>query len=160
MRPTTLIPAVWLALVSSTYAQAPATSSGPAAQSSQRDRMKSCNAEAKTQGLKGSDRKTFLSSCLSGTTASTPAVAPKTSAPSPVAASRPGPAAPAPAASGGPVFPSAVSAKYSSESAGKARMHTCLDQYNANKATNGNGGLNWIAKGGGYYSECNKRLKG
>ena len=30
----------------------------------------------------------------------------------------------------------------------------------ANKATNGNGGLKWIQKGGGYYSECNKRLKG
>jgi hypothetical protein len=27
----------------------------------------------------------------------------------------------------------AVSPKYSSESAGKARMHTCLDQYRANK---------------------------
>ena len=39
-------------------------------------------------------------------------------------------------------------------------MQTCLDQYNANKGTNGNGGLNWIQKGGGYYSECNKRLKG
>jgi hypothetical protein len=39
-------------------------------------------------------------------------------------------------------------------------MHTCLDQYNANKATNANGGLKWIAKGGGYYSECNKHLKG
>ena len=50
--------------------------------------------------------------------------------------------------------------KYSKESAGKARMHTCLDQYNANKASNGNGGLKWIQKGGGYYSECNKRLKG
>lgn len=58
------------------------------------------------------------------------------------------------------VFPSAVSPKYSSEPAGKARMHTCLDQYNANKAGNGNGGLNWIQKGGGYYAECNKRLKG
>jgi hypothetical protein len=58
------------------------------------------------------------------------------------------------------VFPSAVSPKYSSEPAGKARMHTCLDQYNANKAANGNGGLNWIQKGGGYYAECNKRLKG
>ena len=44
--------------------------------------------------------------------------------------------------------------------AGKARMHTCLDQYNANKTGNGNGGLKWIEKGGGYYSECNKRLKG
>jgi hypothetical protein len=37
-------------------------------------------------------------------------------------------------------------------------MHTCLDQYNANKAGNGNGSLKWIQKGGGYYSECNKRL--
>ena len=50
--------------------------------------------------------------------------------------------------------------KYSKETAGKARMHTCVDQYNANKATNGNGGLKWIEKGGGYYSECNKKLKG
>ena len=57
-------------------------------------------------------------------------------------------------------FPSAVDPKYSKESAGKARMHTCVDQYNANKASNANGGLKWIAKGGGYYSECNKRLKG
>ena len=39
-------------------------------------------------------------------------------------------------------------------------MHTCLDQYNANKAANGNGALKWIQKGGGYYSECNKQLKG
>jgi hypothetical protein len=39
-------------------------------------------------------------------------------------------------------------------------MHTCLDQYNSNKTSNRNGGLNWIQKGGGYYSECNKRLKG
>ena len=39
-------------------------------------------------------------------------------------------------------------------------MHTCLDQYNANKTGGGNGDLKWIQKGGGYYSECNKRLKG
>ena len=57
------------------------------------------------------------------------------------------------------VFPTAVAPKYAKESAGKARMHTCLDQYHANKATNANGGLKWIMKGGGYYSECNKRLK-
>jgi hypothetical protein len=43
---------------------------------------------------------------------------------------------------------------------GKARMHTCLDQYHANKVNNANGDLKWIVKGGGYYSECNKRLKG
>jgi hypothetical protein len=71
------------------------------------------------------------------------------------AAKTPSPA-PAP---GRTVFPNAVSPKYSKETPGKARMHTCLDQYNANKATNGNGGLTWIQKGGGYYSECNKRLK-
>jgi hypothetical protein len=60
----------------------------------------------------------------------------------------------------GVVFPTAVSPKYTNESAGTARMHTCRDQYNANKATNANGGLDWIIeKGGGYYSECNKRLK-
>ncbi|WP_409567444.1 hypothetical protein [Methylobacterium sp. J-092] len=41
-------------------------------------------------------------------------------------------------------------------------MHTCLDQYNANKAAAGganNGGMKWIEKGGGYYSVCNKGLK-
>jgi len=58
------------------------------------------------------------------------------------------------------VFPSAVSPKYANETPGKARMHTCLDQYNANKATNSNGGLRWIQSGGGYYSQCNARLKG
>jgi hypothetical protein len=76
------------------------------------------------------------------------------------AAETPPPAKPEAAAGGNAVFPSAVSSKYSGESAGKARMHTCLDQYNANKANGGNGGLKWIQKGGGYYSECNKHLKG
>lgn len=66
----------------------------------------------------------------------------------------------APAPSGPAIFPIAVDPKYSKETAGKARMHTCLDQYNANKATNANGGVKWIEKGGGYYSECNKKLKG
>jgi hypothetical protein len=61
---------------------------------------------------------------------------------------------------GNAVFPAAVSPKYTQESQGKARMHTCLDQYNANKASNANGGMKWIQKGGGYYSECNKQLKG
>jgi hypothetical protein len=85
--------------------------------------------------------------------------APAAEAPPPA---KPEAAAPPPAAAprGNAVFPSAVSSKYSSESAGKARMHTCLDQYRANKESGGNGGLRWIQKGGGYYSECNKRLKG
>jgi hypothetical protein len=53
-----------------------------------------------------------------------------------------------------------VNSKYSTLSAGKARMETCLDQYKANKASNGNGDLKWIQKGGGYYSQCNAKLKG
>ena len=39
-------------------------------------------------------------------------------------------------------------------------METCRDQYNTNKANNANGGLVWTVKGGGYYHECNMRLKG
>jgi len=91
-----------------------------------------------------------------------PAAAPPAAAAKPAPAPKPAAAAPAPAPTMAPsnaAFPSAVSAKYSTESAGKARMHTCLDQYNANKAAGGNGDLKWIQKGGGYYSECNKRLK-
>ena len=91
--------------------------------------------------------------------------------PAPAAAAAPAPkeetkqakkeAAPAPAVPAGPaVFPTAVDPKYSKETEGKARMHTCVDQYNANKASNANGGLKWIQKGGGYYSECTKKLKG
>jgi hypothetical protein len=58
------------------------------------------------------------------------------------------------------VFPTAIAPAYANEKPGKARMKTCDDQYKANKATNANGGLKWIQKGGGYWSECNKRLKG
>jgi len=111
--------------------------------------------------------------CGADAAAATPAAAPAAApAPAPAAAPKeakkeakkeaaPAPApAPAAAPSGPAVFPSAVDPKYSKESEGKARMHTCVDQYNANKAGNGNGGLKWIQKGGGYYSECTKKLKG
>jgi hypothetical protein len=60
----------------------------------------------------------------------------------------------------GLVFPQAISPKYANEPAGRARMHTCLDQYRANKETNGNSSLKWNTKHGGYYRKCNKRLKG
>lgn len=66
----------------------------------------------------------------------------------------------APVSSGSVVFPSRVSSEFSSLSAGKARQKTCLQQYNANKANGGNGSLKWIQRGGGYYSQCNSRLKG
>jgi hypothetical protein len=71
---------------------------------------------------------------------------------------------PAPAGStvktGRVVFPKNVSPKYADEAPGRARLLTCVDQYNANKASGGNGTLKWIEKGGGYFSQCNKRLKG
>jgi hypothetical protein len=111
--------------------------------------MKECSAKyqaAKSAGtLNGQNWRDFRKAqCGPDATAAAPAPTPAT----------------APKASGNAVFPTAISPKYSTESAGKARMHTCLDQYNANKATNANGGLKWIQKGGGYYSECNKQLKG
>jgi|SRR6185437_8509928 hypothetical protein len=93
-----------------------------------------------------------------------PAAAPAAAAPAPAPAATAAKKEAAPAAApmpmGNAVFPNAVDPKYAKETAGKGRMHTCVDQYNANKATNGNGGMKWIEKGGGYYSECNKHLKG
>ena len=139
--------------------------------------MKECSAKYKAaqtggtaNGQKWNDfRKAECGSEASATPAAAPAAAP---APKATAAAPTSPAA-APAkpttakptavpspATGSAAFPDIVASKYSSESAGKARMHTCVDQYNANKAANANGGMKWTEKGGGYYSECNKRLKG
>jgi hypothetical protein len=97
--------------------------------------------------------------------AATPAAAPAApAAPAPAATAAKKETAPAatPAAmpAGNAMYPNAIDPKYAKETAGKGRMHTCVDQYNANKASNGNGGMKWIEKGGGYYSECNKHLKG
>jgi hypothetical protein len=121
--------------------------------------MAECSAKYKAAQqagtLKGMKWNDFRKAECGAEASATPSSAPT----QPAAAPRPA-AAPAPARAGSAVFPTAVSPKYSTESAGKARMHTCLDQYNANKTNNANGGLEWIKKGGGYYSECNKRLKG
>ena len=116
--------------------------------------MKECSAKyqaAKSAGtLSGQNWRDFRKAqCGPDATAAAPAAGAPAATP-----------ATAPKATGNAVFPTAVSPKYSGESAGKARMHTCLDQYNANKTANANGGLKWIQKGGGYYSECNKQLKG
>jgi pyruvate/2-oxoglutarate dehydrogenase complex dihydrolipoamide acyltransferase (E2) component len=89
-----------------------------------------------------------------------PAAAPAAAPAAPKEAKKEAAPAAAPAPAGNAVFPSAVDPKYSKETAGKGRMHTCVDQYNANKTANANGGMKWIQKGGGYYSECNKKLKG
>jgi len=51
------------------YAQDAPTKKEPTEkQLAQRAKMKSCNAEAKTQALKGDDRKAFMKTCLSGGT--------------------------------------------------------------------------------------------
>jgi hypothetical protein len=133
--------------------------------------MKECSAKykaAQTSGtLNGQKWQDFRKAECGSDATATPAAAsaaspvPKVNAPAaapakPMVAQPPATSAPV----GNAMFPNAISPKYSSESAGKARMHTCLDQYNANKSSNGNGGLKWIMKGGGYYSECNKHLKG
>ncbi|HEY7844443.1 MAG TPA: hypothetical protein VID30_12300 [Bradyrhizobium sp.] len=95
------------------------------------------------------------------TAAAAPAAAAPAPAPTTTAKKEAAPAAaPAPMPTGPAMYPNAIDPKYAKETAGKGRMHTCVDQYNANKATGGNGGLKWIQKGGGYYSECNKHLKG
>ena len=133
--------------------------------------MQECSAKYKAAQASGNKQKwnDFRKAECAADAAATPAPAPApaatapakpAAAPKPATAAKPAEApAAAPAASGNAMFPNAVAPKYSTETAGKARMHTCLDQYNANKATNGNGGLKWIEKGGGYYSQCNKRLK-
>ena len=70
------------------------------------------------------------------------------------------PAAPVAKAPRGVTFPKTVSSKFSDETPAKARMHSCLEGYYANKDANSLNGLRWIQKGGGYYSLCNARLKG
>ena len=120
---------------------------------------------AKTAGtLNGQKWNDFRKAECGAAAAAAPAAAPAMPAAPKEAEAKPKKPEAAPAAapmpSGPAMFPMAVDPKYAKESAGKARMHTCVDQYNANKATNTNGGLKWIQKGGGYYSECNKKLKG
>jgi hypothetical protein len=117
--------------------------------------MKECSAKyqaARAAGTLGNQKWSDFRKSECGTDAT---AAPSATTPTATPATAPA----APKAAGAPVFPTAVSPKYSKESAGKARMHTCLDQYKANQATSANGGLKWIEKGGGYYSECNKQLK-
>jgi hypothetical protein len=123
-------------------------------------KYKAAKAAGTLNGEKWSDFR--KAECGSTATAAPAAAAPATaSAPAAAPAPAPAPAA-APVAVGNAVFPSAVDPKYSKDSAGKARRETCLDQYHANKAGTGtgNGGLKWIQKGGGYYSQCNSKLKG
>ena len=56
-----------IVLSSPALAQAPS-----AAQTAQRDRMKTCNADAGTQKLAGDTRKSFMTECLAGKSAAAP----------------------------------------------------------------------------------------
>jgi hypothetical protein len=123
-------------------------------------KYKAAKAAGTAKDTKWNDfRKAECSDAAATPASSTAAAPPKADKKEAAPAAAPS-SAPSAATAGKAVFPAAVAPKYSKESEGKARMLTCLDQYNANKTGNGNGGMKWIAKGGGYYSECNKRLKG
>ncbi len=63
-------------------------------------------------------------------------------------------------APGAPVFPTAIAPAYAKDKPAAARKKTCQDQYNANKASDSNGGLKWTQKGGGYLPKCLEHLKG
>src|SRR5215218_8342602 len=94
---------------------------------------------AKTSGTLGGQKwNDFRKAQCGADAAATPAAA--AGAPKEAEAKPKKEAAPAAAPTGNAVFPTAVDPKYSKETAGKARMHTCVDQYNANKASNGNAG--------------------
>ncbi|AQS91458.1 hypothetical protein A0U94_11205 [Gluconobacter albidus] len=146
---------------------------------------KECHAAFKTAkqngSLNGQSYKAFKAASCGDTakaaapaasSATTPAAAaPTTTAPAAPASAAPADSSPAgtkapialktsTASSGNVVFPTAISPEFSKLSAGRARQKTCVAQYNANKANGGNGSLKWIQKGGGYWSQCNSRLKG
>jgi hypothetical protein len=137
-----------------------------AAQPAQALTTKECSAKyqaAKTAGtLNGQKWNDFRKAECGADAAATPAAAPAAAPPAPAVpkATEAKPAAPA-APVGNAVFPTAVDPKYANEKPGLAREHTCSEQWKANKAANTTGGMKWNQKGGGgYYSECNKRLKG
>jgi hypothetical protein len=128
--------------------------------------MQECSAKYKAAqtagGLSGQKWNDFRKEQCGSDVAATPAATATAAAPKAAEAkssSRPKSDAAAVPASAA-VYPSALDSKYSKEPAHRGRLHTCADQWKANKASNATGGLRWIQKGGGYWSECNKKLKG
>ena len=148
--------------------------------------IKECSAKyqaAKTAGtLNGQKWNDFRTTQCSADASATTTTAPATTAPAATTPAKPAkttaaakvdaneldatkplaaePAKPTTAAPAGVTFPAKVDPKYATETPGKGRFHTCVDAYNAAKASNSLGGLKWIQKGGGYYSLCNTKLKG
>jgi hypothetical protein len=137
--------------------------------------MQECSAKyqaAKTAGtLNGQKWNDFRKTQCAADAAAAPGAAPAAAAPAAPAEPKATEAKPkkekaaaapatAPASVGNAVFPSAIDPKYASEKPFLARMHTCSEQWKANKAANTTGGMQWNPKGGGgFYPECNKRLK-
>jgi hypothetical protein len=133
--------------------------------------MQECSAKyqaAKTAGsLNGMKWNDFRKSECAADAAATPAAAP--AAPPPAAEAKPPKAAPkaaaapsaAPVVTGNAVFPIAVDPKFAGQTPHLQRLRTCAAQWDVNKTNNATGGMKWNQKGGGgYYSVCNKRLKG
>ena len=123
--------------------------------------LPACRADMKATPAAATDAPLVKPTVAAPVTPAAPvAVAPPVVNPlKPIAVAKPPVALPPSAAPGAAIFPNAISPAYASEKPGKAREKTCLDQYKINKANNTNGGLKWIEKGGGYYSQCNKLLK-
>jgi len=57
------------------------------------------------------------------------------------------------------IYPSSISPFHAGEEPQEAYLNTCYDQFKANREINANGGRKWSQNGGGYYSECLKRLQ-
>jgi hypothetical protein len=135
---------------------------------------------AKTAGtLNGQKYRDFQKAECSAAAAEAPAAAPAAPAaapapaPAPAAAeakpkkekkekdAAPAAAPAAPVATGNAVFPTVVDPKYASEKPFLQRMHTCSVQWKMNKDNKTTGDMHWNPKGGGgFYPECNRRLKG
>lgn len=62
----------------SSFAADDAKKAASPAQQAQQERMKSCNKDAKDRALKGDERKSFMSDCLSGKTVAAAPAAPAT----------------------------------------------------------------------------------
>lgn len=144
-------------LVAASAALAIAVVGGASVASAQGNLMKACGDKWKAaKAAKTTEGQTwpqFLAKCRTAAARGASPTAAAASAP-------PAPTVAAPAASTkSAVFPKAVSAKFAGEKPYRARQKTCSEQYQANKATGGNAGLRWLEKGGGYWSQCNARLK-
>ena len=62
---------IWLATLGAALAAATTLAQPALADNSQQTKMTTCNADAKTKGLTGDDRKAFMKTCLSAAGAST-----------------------------------------------------------------------------------------